>query len=103
MADGLDSFMPPDDRMLQPGDRLILLSSINPPRQWQLIAQTPLNTSFLHDLGSDLARISGCSLDNAHAFMNVLPGTIHLSLYDYQAHRLQQELGKQLRITLQPL
>jgi len=114
MADGLDSFMPPDDRMLQPGDRLILLASINglrriergditPPRQWQLTAQTPLNTSFLHDLGSDLARISGCSLDDARAFMNTLPGTIHLSLYDYQAHRLQQELGKQLRITLQPL
>ena len=97
--------------MLQPGDRLILLASINglrriergdinPPRQWQLIAQTPLNTSFLHDLGSDLARISGCSLDDARAFMNTLPRTLELSLYDYQAHRLQQELGKQLRLTL---
>lgn len=111
-GDRLEGFMPPDDRILQAGDRLILLSSINglrriergeitPSRQWQLTAQKPLNTSFLHDLGSDLARISGCSLDNARAFMNTLPGMIELSLYDYQAHRLQQELGKQLPITLE--
>ncbi len=112
MGEGLDGFMPPDDRMLQAGDRLVLLSSINglrriergeitPSQRWQLTAQKPLNTSFLHDLGSDLARISGCSLDDARAFMNTLPGTIELSLYDYQAHRLQQELGKQLPIVLE--
>ncbi len=113
VGNSLDGFMPPDDRMLQAGDRLVLLSSINglrriergeitPSQRWQLTAQKPLNTSFLHDLGSDLARISGCSLDDARAFMNTLPGTMELSLYDYQAHRLQQELGKQLPITLQP-
>lgn len=104
--------MPSDDRRLQVGDRLIVLASINglrriehnditPPHRWQLHAQKPLNDAFLHYIGNDLARISGCSLDEARSFMKRLPGVMELALYDHQAHRLQQELGRQLPLTLE--
>lgn len=106
--------LPPDDRRLQAGDRLIVLASINGlrriergeinlPRRWRLEARKPLNPTILHYLGNDLARISGCNLDEARAFMNRLPGSIELSMYDYQAYRLEQELSKQLSIALVPL
>jgi hypothetical protein len=71
-----------------------------PPRRWQLEAQKPLNEAFIHYSGNDLARISGCSLDDARAFMSNLPGTMELALYDYQAHRLLLELSRQLPVTL---
>lgn len=109
-----DLYMPPDERRLDEGDRLILLSTINglrriergervPPRLWQLTVQKPLNAAFLLESGNNLSRISGCELRTARAFMQNLPGAIELPLYDYQAFRLQQELGKQLSVSLQPV
>jgi Trk K+ transport system NAD-binding subunit len=105
-------YMPMDDRRVYVGDRLVVLASINglrriergellPPRRWRLEAQRPLNQSFIHYSGNDLARISGCGLDAARAFMDNLPGAIELPLYDYQAHHLLQELSKQLSVRLQ--
>ncbi|NJO42549.1 MAG: potassium transporter TrkA [Cyanobacteria bacterium CRU_2_1] len=109
-----DSVLPSDDRLLHPDDRLVILASINglrriehgdlaPPRRWRLDAQKPLNSSFLLYCGNDLARISGCHLDEARAFMNNLPGTMELLMYDYQACRLMQELCRQLPIMLKPI
>jgi Trk K+ transport system NAD-binding subunit len=106
--------LPPNERQLHGGDRLVVLSSLNglrriehgdllPPRRWRLEAQKPLNPAFLLYCGNDLARISGCGLDAARNFMNNLPGTIQLDLYDYQAHQLTQELSRQLPIRLVPL
>lgn len=106
--------LPPNERQLHVGDRLVVLSSINglrrieygdmvPPRRWRLEAQKPLNPSFSLYGGNDLARISGCGLDTARAFMSSLPGAIELSLYDYQAHQLTQELSRKLPMTLVPL
>jgi Trk K+ transport system NAD-binding subunit len=107
-------FMPADDLRLHEGDRLIVLSSINglrriergelmPPSSWRITAQAPLNESFLHYCGNDLARISGCSLDTARAFMDNLPGSITLPMYDYQAHHLLEELRKKLPVTIEPV
>lgn len=103
--------LPSSDRRLQAGDRLIVLSSINglrriergeitPPKRWRLDAQKPLNREFLQDIGMDLARISGCSLQAAKDFADQLPGSIELDLYDHQAYRLQKHLEKQLPVTL---
>jgi hypothetical protein len=89
----------------------VLLSSINglrrieheelvPPRRWQLEAQPPLNPAFLHYSGNDLARISGCGLEEARTFMKQLPATIELWMYDYQAHQLVQELSRKLPMHL---
>ncbi len=113
-ADAEQSLFPPDERQLHEGDRLVVLASMNglrriehgdlaPPQRWQLTAQKPLNQSFIHYSGNDLARISGCSLNTARSFMENLPGSIDLLMYDYQASKLQEELGRRLLITLTPL
>jgi Trk K+ transport system NAD-binding subunit len=113
--DNLAEFiLPSDERILAVGDRLVVLASINglrrieheelvPPRRWRLEVKKPLNQTFLHDCGSDLARIAGYNLNDARAFMENLPGAIELSLYDYQAYRLEQELCRQLPMKLVPL
>ncbi|MGP1381999.1 MAG: NAD-binding protein [Thainema sp.] len=106
--------MPSDDWRLHAGDRVVLLSSINglrriergeltPPRRWQLIVKQPLNREFTLEAGNTLANISGCDLEIARAFMQQLPGEMELELYDYQAHRLLQELRKQIPVKLMPL
>lgn len=106
--------MPSDDRMLGVGDRLIVLSTINglrriergdlaPPKHWKLEAKKPLSTAFLLNAGSDLSRISGCSLEAARIFMENLPGTMELRLYDYQAHQLREKLSRDIPITLYEL
>jgi Trk K+ transport system NAD-binding subunit len=113
-GEATDLYMPPDERRLDAGDRFVVLSTINglrrieqgervPPRLWQLTVQKPLNAAFLLESGNNLSRISGCELKTARAFMQQLPGTIELPLYDFQAFRLQQELGKQLSVSLKPL
>lgn len=112
--DTTEHLMPLDDRWLTVGDRLVVLASINglrrvehgdlaPARRWRLEAQKPLNPSFLHSCGNDLARISGCSLYEARSFMEHLPSSKELLLYDYQAHKLLEELSRRLPITLTPL
>lgn len=109
--DAAEYLLPVDERQLYQGDRLVVLASMNglrriehgdlaPPHRWHLTAQKPLNPSFLLYCGNDLARISGCSLNEARSFMDNLPGTIELLMYDYQAHKLQQELSRRLPITL---
>ncbi|MBD2460683.1 NAD-binding protein [Oscillatoria sp. FACHB-1407] len=113
-GDVFDHLMPSEHRRLQVGDRFIVLASINglrciergdmmPPRRWQLEAQKPLNQSFLLSIGNDLANISGCSLEQARSFMDNLPGKMELLLYDYQAYRLEQELNRQIPVTLTPI
>ena len=114
-GDPTDSLMPADDRRLQVGDRLILLASINglrriehqeisPPQRWRLEAQKPLNQGAEQESSNILYRISGCDLDRARAFTENLPGAIDLLLYDYQAHRLMEELQRQLpQVSLVPL
>ncbi|MBD2313483.1 NAD-binding protein [Desertifilum sp. FACHB-1129] len=114
MFEDAAEYFPPNERQLHEGDRLVILASIDglrriehgdlaPPRRWQLTAQKPLNSSFLYYCGNDLARISGCNLTTARAFMENLPGTINLFMYDYQAHKLQEELSRRLPIVLTPL
>jgi Trk K+ transport system NAD-binding subunit len=106
--------LPSDERVLDVGDRLIVLSSINGlrriehgditlPERWRLEIARPLNTIVLHDCSSLLFRISGCDLERARSLMANLPGTIELNLYNHQAYHLEQELGKQLPLKLQRL
>ncbi|MBI4780979.1 MAG: NAD-binding protein [Oscillatoriophycideae cyanobacterium NC_groundwater_1537_Pr4_S-0.65um_50_18] len=114
-SDLADCLMPPDDRRLQVGDRLILLASINglrriehremlPPQRWRLEAQKPLNQGAQQEGSNILHQISGCDLDRARAFTENLPGAIDLLLYEYQAHRLVEELRRQLpQVSLVPL
>jgi Trk K+ transport system NAD-binding subunit len=104
--DPTEGLMPPDDRRLQVGDRLVVLASINglrriehrdiaPPQRWRLEAQPPLNQDLRQEGGNVLCRLSGCSLEQARSFVERLPGSIELELYEYQADRLLEELSRQ--------
>jgi voltage-gated potassium channel Kch len=108
------ALLPPDDRLLQAGDRLVILSSINglrriehgdlnPPQRWRLSLSRALNPGDVLDYSSLLFRISGCDLEQARRFMTNLPGEMELELYPYQAHRLETELGKLVPIGLEPI
>lgn len=109
--DASDGLMPGDELLLKAGDRLVVLASINglrriehgeafAPQRWRLSIEKPLNPEFLHSGGNTLARVGGLELEQARAFMGTLPNGIELALYPYQAAKLRQELGKQLKIEL---
>ncbi|NJO78718.1 MAG: potassium transporter TrkA [Cyanobacteria bacterium RM1_2_2] len=113
-ADITEFLMPSDDIRLTVGDRLVILASLNGLRRiehgeqfarqhWRLEAQKPLNTSYLLDASSILHRISGYNLDASRAFMNALPNSLELRLYNHQAHRLIQELSRYIPAVLLPV
>lgn len=107
-------FFPTDDMILGNGDRLVVLASIQglqrieqgkliPPRLWRLWADAPLSSEVALDAGNVLTNISGCHLNQARDFIQSLPGTIELKLYDHQAYRLGQQLSHLLTIRLYPV
>ena len=106
--------MPSDDLRVHTRDKLYVLSSINglrriergemtPPRQWVLEIEAPLNSHMVSEAGSLLAKLSSLKLDQCRRLMETLPNTLQLALYDYQAHRLLQELKRYVPIRLSPL
>lgn len=95
--------MPGDERRLQDGDRLHLLSSINglrriergdmvSPHRWRLQLAEPLDQRALLPAGNMLMQLSGLELRWCRELMDDLPTTVELSLYEYQAYRLREEL-----------
>lgn len=107
-------FFPTDDMVLGAGDRLVVLASIQglqrieqgkliPPRLWRLWAEAPLSSEVALDAGNILTNISGCHLNQARDFIQSLPGTLELKLYDHQAYRLGQQLSHLLSIRLYPV
>ena len=58
---------------------------------------------MLPEAGSLLAKLSNIQLERCRQLMETLPNTIQLALYDYQAHRLIQELKRCVPIRLSPL
>lgn len=106
--------MPPDEYRLGAGDRLWVLSSINglrriergertPARRWRLEGEHLLNPEFGLDVGNVLVNLGNCELAEARQFVEHLPGTLELDLYDYQAHRLLQLLYRQMALRLAPV
>ena len=106
--------MPSDDLRVHVRDKLYVLSSINglrriergemtSPRQWLLEVDAPLDPNMLSEAGGILAKVSNIQLDHCRRLMETLPNTIQLALYDYQAHRLMQELKRCVPIRLSPL
>lgn len=107
-------YLPSDDELLNEGDRLIVLASIaglrrieqgemRLPRRWQIYANPPLNPHATHDISNRLSCIAGCSLQTARKFVEHLPATLELDLYDMQAFRVGMQLSKQLPIKMLPL
>ena len=111
----LTMLMPTDDQYLVAGDRLFVLSSINglrriergertPPRRWNLSADAPLPApASLADTAELLATLADCDLKVARRFIEQLPMSMSLSLYDYQAARLVQTLKERLPVRLSPI
>ncbi|NEQ50811.1 MAG: potassium transporter TrkA [Leptolyngbya sp. SIO3F4] len=106
--------MPSDDLRVRMRDKLYVLSSINglrriergemtAPRQWILEVDPPLNPNMLSEAGSLLAKLSNVKLEDCRRLMDALPNSLQLALYDYQAHRLMQELKRFVPIRLSPL
>ena len=106
--------MPSDDMRVRMRDKLYVLSSINglrriergemtPPRQWLLEVDAPLNPNMVTEAGNLLARLTTVPLDECRRLMATLPNSLQLALYDYQAHRLMQELKRSIPIRLSPL
>ncbi|NJN87121.1 MAG: hypothetical protein HC881_13535 [Leptolyngbyaceae cyanobacterium SL_7_1] len=58
---------------------------------------------FLLDARKDLHKIANYDWQLAGQFLDHLPNQIELELYDYQAYRLEQELRKNLPISIVPL
>lgn len=105
--------MPGDDLRLHSGDQLYVLSSINglrriergemaAPRRWRLKMERPLNPQVLLTAGNTLVRLSDLELSRCRDLMANLPVAIDLSLYDYQAYRLLQELQRYIPTQLSP-
>ena len=106
--------MPPDDMPLQAGDRLVVLSTIRglrrieqgdrAPRQWQVEFLSAQTADAQFEGGTEIARVTGCSLSEAHRLMRQFPVIFPHRLYFHQAHRLVRDLGR-LRVaaTILPL
>lgn len=110
--------LPTDEQHLAAGDRLFVLSSINglrriergertPPRRWHLSADALLpnlkGNIDLSALTDSLIKLSGCDPEAARSFMEQLPSSMDLDLYDYQAARLVQSMKAQLPLRLSPV
>ncbi|MEM9152429.1 MAG: potassium transporter TrkA, partial [Cyanobacteria bacterium P01_F01_bin.3] len=106
--------MPTDEQRLMPGDRLFVLSSINglrriereemtQPRQWRLAADALPSNSNATDVVQILSRLANCTQAKAQSFVQQLPASIDVQLYDYQAARLIQIMKERLPIRLSPI
>jgi len=104
--------MPSDDVQLQAGDRLVVLSTIRglrrieqsdrAPQQWQIELLHAQAADAIFEGGTELARVTGCSIGEAHALMNELPVVFPHKLYLHQAIRLVRRLSR-LRVSAQIL
>lgn len=98
--------MPSDDIKLLVGDRMVVLATINglhrieggkmhiEPKQWRVKIEKALTQDALFEGANAIARISGCTLQQARKLMQNLPGTLPTPLYRQQAQRLVRQLSK---------
>lgn len=99
-------FMPTDDVSLSCGDRLVVLATMEGLKRvevgqldttgqnCQVEIESARNADASFEGGNMLARITGCSLNDAREIMNHLPQKLPMLLYDHQAERLIRELKK---------
>lgn len=106
--------LPSDDVHVGPGDRLIILATIQglrriergklaPRRTWRLWAGKPLYPEAGLEAGNIITNISGCPLSESRKFIAALPTTLELALYDHQVYRLGQQLRNLLPLRLYPV
>ncbi|MDB9528909.1 NAD-binding protein [Oscillatoria sp. CS-180] len=96
--------MPSDDIQLHEGDRLVVLSTIRglrrieqgdtAPKQWQVELLQANAADAIFEGGTEIARVTGCAIGEAHDLMNQLPAIFPHKLYLHQAIRLVRRLGR---------
>jgi hypothetical protein len=104
--------MPSDDIRLQAGDRLVVLSTIRglrrieqgdlAPKQWQVELLRAGAADAQFEGGTEIARVTGCAIGEAHALMQQLPIVFPYKLYFHQAMRLVRGLSR-LRVAAKVL
>jgi voltage-gated potassium channel Kch len=105
-------YFPSDDIILRPGDRLVVLATIDGlqrievqdrrPKTWRITIESVRNEDSAFEGANILSRISGCSLKQARQTMAETPQTLVTPLYHPQALRLVRDLKKiqiQTRLT----
>lgn len=106
--------MPPDDLQLQVGDRLVVLSTIRglrrieqgdlAPKRWQVQLLKAGSADAIFEGGTEIARVTGCPIAEAHDLMQHLPVVFPQRLYFHQAKRLVRGLSRlRVRATILPL
>lgn len=98
------TFMPSDDLRLAPGERLVVLSSIEGlqriergdryPQNWTIAVEKAATQESIFEGANTISRISGCSLSLARELMKNLPGVLNFPLYKPQARRAIGALKK---------
>jgi Trk K+ transport system NAD-binding subunit len=96
--------MPSDDIQLHGGDRLVVLSTIRglrrieqgdlAPKQWQVELLKAGAADAIFEGGTEIARVTGCNIGEAHDLMRRLPMIFPHKLYFHQAARLVRRLGR---------
>ncbi|WP_421655997.1 potassium channel family protein [Leptothermofonsia sp. ETS-13] len=104
LAKGTVRFMPSDDIRLEMDDRLVVLATSDGlqriergemyPRRWQVTINKASSKDSIFDGSMAIARITGCSINQAREVMNQLPAVLPFPLYKHQAQRLVRELSK---------
>lgn len=104
--------MPSDDIRLQAGDRLVVLSTIRglrrveqgdlAPKQWQVEILKANAPDAVFEGGTEMSRVTGCEIGEAHTLMEQLPAPFPHKLYLHQAIRLVRRLSR-LRVAAKVL
>ncbi|NEQ98501.1 MAG: potassium transporter, partial [Cyanothece sp. SIO2G6] len=106
--------MPSDDVDLRVGDRLVVLATIRglrrieqgdlAPKSWQVALDQLFSAAAELEAASQLSRVSGCNINQAHTVLKQLPTVFAQRLYRHQALRLVRLLSKsQVKARLLPL
>lgn len=96
-------FFPPDDIRLEPGSRLVVLSTmaglqnaehgIAAERAYQVRILRARSKDAAFEGARTISRVTGCDMGTAGAVTGAAPGTLALRLFRHQAERLIRELG----------
>ncbi|MFN9174789.1 MAG: NAD-binding protein [Synechocystis sp.] len=97
-------YFPSDDIILRPGDRLVVLATIEGlkkietqdrrPKTWRITIESVRNEDSAFEGANILSRISGCPLKQSRQAMDEAPQTVVTPLYHPQALRLVRDLKK---------
>ncbi|MGF1491252.1 MAG: potassium channel family protein [Microcoleaceae cyanobacterium] len=102
---GKPKILPSDETLLEAGDRLVVLATINGLRAveqglkitqptWRVNVEQALTSDAAFEGANLIVRVSGCSLNIARNLMNDLPADLPFLLYKHQAFRLVKELRR---------